>query len=309
MDAEQEEMTFFTKYWPIATGAQTDARKPDDPDAGPAHKLAKTAGQKGEGRAKDHKGKGRNPPGNKRQYDNRGYNSSGWGSGTPLINIDPMQHKSSDPVPDPPASKPAADARETALPADDENLRTACQLFPQGARAVAEQELMSAEAQASLLSSMMNKGPVPGEAVEAPEPMDAAHRETKRQAEMPEEDGAGITSQQLRDWDQDDREERPLDRATEKKLFSLCLSMSRLMMRHEDQLSINRAQDNYVMFAQTQGVLSAVPELFKATEAWRQMKKEQPELLLRTWMLGGFADGSCDAVRALHPAGEGHARP
>jgi len=64
-------------------------------------------------------------------------------------------------------------------------------------------------------------------------------------------------------------------------------------MRHEDQLSINRAQDNYVMFAQTQGVLSAVPELFKATEAWRQMKKDQPELLtlpLRTWMLKHWVD-------------------
>ncbi|CAE7245612.1 unnamed protein product, partial [Symbiodinium sp. CCMP2456] len=249
-------------------------------------------------------------------------------------------------------------------PVQPSNMDLSPDALREGARAVAEQELMSAEAQASLLSSMMNKGPAPstppgptdsglpsapstrapttptqapGEAVETPEPMDSAQRETKRQAEVTEEDlqtgngkgrdkwqrpqskgnsrsgegnwgGRGRDHQPAaprryqqpsrqwnrdKDWDQDDREERPLDRSTEKKLFSLRLSMSRLMMRHEDQLSINRAQDNCVMFAQTQGVLSAVPELFKATEAWRQMKKDQPELLtlpLRTWMLKHWVD-------------------
>ncbi|CAE7342463.1 unnamed protein product [Symbiodinium microadriaticum] len=94
------------------------------------------------------------------------------------------------------------------------------------------------------------------------------------------------------DWDKD-KEDKTFDRATDRKLYELCLAMSRLIMRHEDQMSINRAQDNFVMFAQTQGVLSAIPELFKATEAWRQMKKEQPEVItlpLRTWLLKHWVD-------------------
>ena len=77
------------------------------------------------------------------------------------------------------------------------------------------------------------------------------------------------------------------------KTMSLCLSLERLVLRHEDQLGINRAQDNYIMFAQTQGLLSAVPEFYVATEAWRTMKKEQPELLtlpLRAWLLKHWVD-------------------
>ena len=75
--------------------------------------------------------------------------------------------------------------------------------------------------------------------------------------------------------------------------MSLCLSLEPLVLRHEDQLGINRAQDNYIMFAQTQGLLSAVPEFYVATEAWRTMKKEQPELLtlpLRAWLLKHWVD-------------------
>ncbi|CAE7709599.1 unnamed protein product, partial [Symbiodinium necroappetens] len=209
----------------------------------------------------------------------------------------------------------------------------------ESAAEVASQELMSAREQAALLSSMMNKNPStppsstnavnPSEAStgpntpvpetraprEVPVPMET--RETKRQADLTEQElqdtsggngngkggdkwprsqskgnsrasdggwGRDHRAPQRRyrqwDWDKDkDKEDKTFDRATDRKLYELCLAMSRLIMRHEDQLSINRAQDNFVMFAQTQGVLSAVPELLKATEAWRQMKKEQPEII------------------------------
>ena len=132
---------------------------------------------------------------------------------------------------------------------------------------------------------------------EAPVPMET--RETKRQADLTEQElqdntggngngkggdkwprsqskGNSRTSdggwgrdhrapqRRYRQWDWDkDKEDKTFDRATDRKLYELCLAMSRLIMRHEDQLSINRAQDNFVMFAQTQGVLSAVPELLR----------------------------------------------
>ncbi|OLP80198.1 hypothetical protein AK812_SmicGene39423 [Symbiodinium microadriaticum] len=171
---------------------------------------------------------------------------------------------------------------------------------------------------------------------EAPVPMET--RETKRQADLTEQElqdntggngngkggdkwprsqskGNSRTSdggwgrdhrapqRRYRQWDWDkDKEDKTFDRATDRKLYELCLAMSRLIMRHEDQLSINRAQDNFVMFAQTQGVLSAVPELLKATEAWRQMKKEQPEIItlpLRTWLLKHWVDLMLQRMEAV----------
>ena len=95
-------------------------------------------------------------------------------------------------------------------------------------------------------------------------------------------------------WERDDRQQdRRSDDRRDRKLLELCLAASRLMMRHEDQLSINRAQDNFVMFAQTKGLLSAIPELYKATEAWRLTKSEHPETLtlpLRAWLLKHWVD-------------------
>ncbi|CAE7375731.1 unnamed protein product [Symbiodinium necroappetens] len=95
--------------------------------------------------------------------------------------------------------------------------------------------------------------------------------------------------------DRHDRSDRKWNSDTDrdKELMNLCLSMGRLLQRHEDQFGINRAQDNYVMFAQCQGVLSMVPELYVAAEAWKTMKKETPELLtlpLRAWLLKHWVD-------------------
>ncbi|CAE7607421.1 unnamed protein product [Symbiodinium sp. KB8] len=194
----------------------------------------------------------------------------------------------------------------------------------ESAEEVASQELMSAREQANLLSSMMNKDrhpstppsstnaanpsevstaphtPVPETRAprEAPVPMET--RETKRQADLTEQElqgnsrasdggwGRDHRAPQRRQWDWDkDKEDKTFDRATDRKLYELCLAMSRLIMRHEDQLSINRAQDNFVMFAQTQGVLSAVPELLKATEG------------LETWLLKHWVDLMLQRMEAV----------
>ncbi|OLP82724.1 hypothetical protein AK812_SmicGene36598 [Symbiodinium microadriaticum] len=75
------------------------------------------------------------------------------------------------------------------------------------------------------------------------------------------------------------------DRDKDKAILNLCLSMGRF--------GINRSQDNYVMFAQCQGMLSMVPELYVAAEAWKTMKKETPALLtlpLRAWLLKHWVD-------------------
>ena len=94
-----------------------------------------------------------------------------------------------------------------------------------------------------------------------------------------------------RHWRSDS--DRPRDQDRDKAILNLCMSMGRLLLRHEDQFGINRSQDNYVMFAQCQGMLSMVPELYVAAEAWKTMKKETPALLtlpLRAWLLKHWVD-------------------
>ncbi|OLP89870.1 hypothetical protein AK812_SmicGene28628 [Symbiodinium microadriaticum] len=78
-----------------------------------------------------------------------------------------------------------------------------------------------------------------------------------------------------RDWpnnqgrsDRHWRSDSDRDRDQDKAILNLC---GRLLLRHEDQFGINRSQDNYVMFAQCQGMLSMVPELDVAAEAWVEM--------------------------------------
>lgn len=71
-------------------------------------------------------------------------------------------------------------------------------------------------------------------------------------------------------------------------LKELCLALSRLVLRHEDQQSICRSETGFVMFMQTKGMLSVLQDLYKANETWRRAKEQQPETLtlpLRTAML------------------------
>ncbi|CAE7438288.1 unnamed protein product, partial [Symbiodinium necroappetens] len=167
---------------------------------------------------------------------------------------------------------------------------------------VETQELMGAQEQANLLSAMMQRS---AGALEPSAPSDPGMASTR--ASTPVGEGAATEAapegpepmETQRDKrtaeDRHDRSDRKWksDTDRDKELMNLCLSMGRLLLRHEDQFGINRAQDNYVMFAQCQGVLSMVPELYVAAEAWKTMKKETPELLtlpLRAWLLKHWVD-------------------
>ncbi|CAE7682117.1 unnamed protein product, partial [Symbiodinium necroappetens] len=183
---------------------------------------------------------------------------------------------------------------------------------------VETQELMGAQDQANLLSAMMRRsagalepsapsdpglGSTPGRAGshgDAEGQTDGGERSPSRQGQRrPGEVAQALRQgkcQDIRRWlaagsQLPGTQQAPND--PEQALLNLCLSMGRLLLRHEDQFGINRAQDTYVMFAQCQGVLSMVPELYVAAEAWKTMKKETPELLtlpLRAWLLKHWVD-------------------
>ncbi|CAE7419959.1 unnamed protein product [Symbiodinium sp. KB8] len=196
---------------------------------------------------------------------------------------------------------------------------------------VETQHLMAAQEQANLLSAMMQRSAGALEPSAPSDPGQGRKQRDKRTAETaapagkgngdqekwprPSAKGSARTSDdgwqrdhssqapsrrrttQDRSWsnrqDRHDRSDRKWKSDTDRELMNLCLSMGRLLLRHEDQFGINRAQDNYVMFAQCQGVLSMVPELYVAAEAWKTMKKETPELLtlpLRAWLLKHWVD-------------------
>ncbi|CAE7845917.1 unnamed protein product, partial [Symbiodinium necroappetens] len=154
---------------------------------------------------------------------------------------------------------------------------------------VETQELMGAQDQANLLSAMMRRS---AGALEPSAPSDPLLDSTR--ASTPAGEGAATEAapdepeamETLRDqekWPRIDRQDRS-DRNWKSDTDG---------DKAWDQFGINRAQDNYVMFAQCQGVLSMVPELYVAAEAWKTMKKETPELLtlpLRAWLLKHWVD-------------------
>ena len=58
-------------------------------------------------------------------------------------------------------------------------------------------------------------------------------------------------------------------------------------------MSINRSQSNYVMFCQSKGMLTVVPEFIKAIQAWKEAKEKQPEtttLPMRAFLLKQWLD-------------------
>ena len=90
----------------------------------------------------------------------------------------------------------------------------------------------------------------------------------------------------------DHRTDRDATDKTDKKILNLCAALTNLVLRHEDQLSINRSQSNYVMFCQCKGMLTVVPEFIKAIQAWKEAKESQPAtitlpmraFLLKQWL-------------------------
>ncbi|CAE7253515.1 unnamed protein product [Symbiodinium sp. CCMP2592] len=63
------------------------------------------------------------------------------------------------------------------------------------------------------------------------------------------------------------------------QLAKLCTSMARLVLRHEDQQSIDRSEKGFILFCQAKGLLSIVPDLKRTAEAWTQQKEQTPEQL------------------------------
>ncbi|CAE7684233.1 unnamed protein product [Symbiodinium necroappetens] len=78
METETEEMHFFTKYWPTAAGAPPNAALQADPEEEPPQKWPKLQ-DKGDGKNKDTRSKGRNQWGGKRQHPPKHQQPSSWG--------------------------------------------------------------------------------------------------------------------------------------------------------------------------------------------------------------------------------------
>ncbi|CAE7467360.1 unnamed protein product [Symbiodinium microadriaticum] len=53
-------------------------------------------------------------------------------------------------------------------------------------------------------------------------------------------------------------------------------NLTNLSLRHEDQMSINRSQSNYIMFLQTKRMLTVVPEMIKGIQTWKEAREQQP---------------------------------
>ncbi|CAE7240104.1 Pol [Symbiodinium necroappetens] len=112
------------------------------------------------------------------------------------------------------------------------------------------------------------------------------HRSRPRQARQPSYWGGARRSERS---DRTDRNERSRD--TEQALLNLCSALTNLSLRHEDQMSINRSQSNYIMFLQTKGMLTVVPEMVKGIQIWKEAREQQPgtiTLPLRTFLMGNW---------------------
>ena len=63
------------------------------------------------------------------------------------------------------------------------------------------------------------------------------------------------------------------------QLKELCTMMARLLLRHSDQLAINRCEAGYMLFLQAQGMLSLVADLYQVAQVWKQAKEQAPETI------------------------------
>ena len=88
--------------------------------------------------------------------------------------------------------------------------------------------------------------------------------------------------------DQDDTGNNRAQDQRRKEVLNLCSALTNLVLRHEDQMSINRSHSNYIMFCQTQGMLTVIPEFVKAMEIWKDAREKHPgtiTLPLRNFLL------------------------
>ena len=62
-------------------------------------------------------------------------------------------------------------------------------------------------------------------------------------------------------------------------LQCMCHTMARLLMRHEDALSVLQQSTTWVLFLTTQQPRTILPELYSAAQAWYDLKQNNPESL------------------------------
>ena len=90
-------------------------------------------------------------------------------------------------------------------------------------------------------------------------------------------------------WPYQEQEETGASKTAE--VVELCYTMAQPVLRHEDQHNINRIESGFVLFCQTKGMLSMVPNMHKATTVWQKAKAENPQnltLTLRSKLLQRF---------------------
>ena len=87
------------------------------------------------------------------------------------------------------------------------------------------------------------------------------------------------------------QEEKEKDASKNAEVVELCYAMAQLVLCHEDQRNISRLESGFILFCQTKGMLSMVPDMFKATTVWQQTKAAKPQeitLSLRSTLLQRF---------------------
>jgi len=180
-----------------------------------------------------------------------------------------------------------------------------------------QKEMLQAQEQARLMGALMETpGATPGSlgssSVQPPQ-MDTGLNENKRTTrneeqeperrqgkgpKLPRHDSqpSGWGNRRSKDgwgakwWQDQEKEGESSSSANE--VAELCYAMAQMVLRHEDQHNINRIESGFVMFCQTKGMLSMVPDMFKATTIWQQTKAEKPQeltLTLRATLLHRFA--------------------
>eukprot|EP00439_Symbiodinium_sp_Y106_P029463 s5491_g3.t1 len=120
----------------------------------------------------------------------------------------------------------------------------------------AAQWLVTAKQQAALLQSMVKSSPDvnPGKGPKW-------QRQSRRKGGH-YTSGSGWGNQKQDWWSTKDLDK---DKNTA-ELTKLCCSMAKLILRHENQQSIDRSQKGFVLFCQARGLLSVVPDLKKTAE-------------------------------------------
>ncbi|CAE7680914.1 unnamed protein product, partial [Symbiodinium microadriaticum] len=73
------------------------------------------------------------------------------------------------------------------------------------------------------------------------------------------------------DFEEENKREKDVE-----EIRNLCVSLSRLVLRHDDQQAIDRTEKGFILFCQTNGMLLVIPDMVRCIEAWTKMKEDNP---------------------------------